>query len=440
MEHIFLDEPLALEYLGADLASDYEVKILDMRLDTNLPRCMSSFQPSVVGVTGYTVHVPTVKVICQQVKQTNPEVLTIVGGHHATVAPEDFALPYIDIVVIGDGVPTLKEIIQKLEKGEDFREIRGVAFTENGKLCRAEPRPITELDNFPLPDRSLTKNYRKHYHSEWAESLALVRTSRGCPHHCSFCGLWKLTGRRYLTRSVESIVEELAQIEEDYVFFADDESFIDTNRMSNLAKAIRAAGIEKKYSTVIRSDTLVKNPQLLAEWKKIGLDGLAVGLEFFSQEDLNYIDKGTSPAENMQAIDLLRSLDIPLYPLLIIRPEFSELDFRNLARQARLSNFDRLIQYSVLTPLPGTDLYEQEKEQMLKVDFEYFDYVHTILPTRLSLKEFYKQLAWLHKNSLSLKTYFNYLRKFSFPQRFRVAWAHYRFLSRVKTLYKDYPT
>ena len=210
--------------------------------------------------------------------------------------------------------------------------------------------------------------------------------------------------------------------------------------MSNLAKAIRAAGIEKKYSTVIRSDTLVKNPQLLAEWKKIGLDGLAVGLEFFSQEDLNYIDKGTSPAENMQAIDLLRSLDIPLYPLLIIRPEFSELDFRNLARQARLSNFDRLIQYSVLTPLPGTDLYEQEKEQMLKVDFEYFDYVHTILPTRLSLKEFYKQLAWLHKNSLSLKTYFNYLRKFSFPQRFRVAWAHYRFLSRVKTLYKDYPT
>lgn len=439
IDHLYLDEPLALEYLGADLAHIAEVRILDMRLENNLLDQISSFKPDIVGITGFTVHVSTIKAICQQVKQLQPEILTVVGGHHATVAPEDFACPSIDIVVTGDGVPTLREIVQKMKIREEPRETKGVAFLKNGEICLAESRPLTNLDDFPLPDRSLTRRYRKHYHGEWMEPVALVRTSRGCPNQCSFCAQWKLTGRRYLKRSVQSIIEELRHLEEKSIYFADDESFIDTKRMSDLAKSIKAEGIRKNYKAVIRSDTVVGNPELLEEWREIGLDSLAVGLEFYAQKDLDYVDKRTSLETNNQAIQLLEKLGIHLYPLFMVRPEYDERNFMDFATYVKTFNFDKRPQFSVLTPLPGADFYEQVKGQILEVGWEYFDCVHTVLPTKLPIKEFYRQLAKLYRESTTLKSYLNYLRRHPLTKMPRTAWVNYRDLSRINSLYKDYP-
>ena len=96
--------------------------------------------------------------------------------------------------------------------------------------------------------------------------LASIRTSKGCPHRCNFCALWKVAGGHYLKRSPECIVEELAQIEEPYVFFADDESLVDAARMETQAHRIREAGIEKQYFLYGRSDTIARNPGLLELW------------------------------------------------------------------------------------------------------------------------------------------------------------------------------
>src|SRR3972149_7483579 len=104
-----------------------------------------------------------------------------------------------------------------MERGEQPRETGGVAFYQNGKLSTTEARPLTNLDDFPFPDRSLTKQYRKHYHNERLSFDAMFRTSRGCPHRCNFCTQWKLTGGKYLTRSVENVVKELQRIEEESI-------------------------------------------------------------------------------------------------------------------------------------------------------------------------------------------------------------------------------
>lgn len=436
MEHLYLDEPLALEYLAADLRQSCAIKILDMRLDRNLTRELAGFQPDIVGVTGYTIHVPAIKAICQQVKQLQPEVLTIAGGHHATIAPQDFMHSGIDIIVIGDGVPTLKEIVQKVEKREDYRLVKGIAFFENGRLCRTESRPITGLDDFPLPDRSVTKRYRKRYFSEWIRSAASIRTSRGCPFRCSFCAQWKISGGKYFTRSVESIVDELKQIEESLVFFADDESFVDGRRMSRLAEMIEAEGIKKSYTAYARVDTVVRNPQLLEQWKRIGLDTVGLGLEFCAQEDLDYVGKGTTPELNKQAVEILRSLGIRPSLFLMVRPDYDELSFKAFVSYVRELSFD-VAKFTVLTPLPGTDLYEQEKGRMLNVDFEYFDLVHTVLPTKLSLKEFYRQLYQLYQNSIPMNKY-RYLRNYPINRMIALLWNNYRTMSRIKNLYKDY--
>ncbi len=86
--HMF--EPLALEYLAAGVAGDHDIRILDMRLDPDLDSALRDYQPDAVGITAYTVHVNTVKRLFRRIKEFNPRIVTVVGGHHATVMPEDF--------------------------------------------------------------------------------------------------------------------------------------------------------------------------------------------------------------------------------------------------------------------------------------------------------------------------------------------------------------
>lgn len=93
----------------------------------------------------------------------------------------------------------------------------------------------------------------------------------------------ELTGGRYLTQKPERIVEELATIAEPYVFFADDESLLDTERMRVLAELIERAGIKPRYFLYGWSDTIPRHPELLEQWKKIGLERVFMGLECIRQ-------------------------------------------------------------------------------------------------------------------------------------------------------------
>ena len=115
-DDVFLYEPLALEYVAAGVIDEHDVRILDLRLEKNLPQVLASFSPDVVGITAYTVHVNGVRALFEQIKGWNPQLLTVVGGHHATVAPQDFLSPHIDLIVIGEGVFIFKEIVRRFER------------------------------------------------------------------------------------------------------------------------------------------------------------------------------------------------------------------------------------------------------------------------------------------------------------------------------------
>ena len=178
-EDVFLYEPLALEYIAAGVCQDHDVKILDLRLEKDLQGAVEQFEPDVVGITSYTVHVNTVRGLFSQIKTWDPEVLTVVGGHHATVAPEDFASPHIDAIVVGEGVFSFKEIVSRRERGEGFEGIPGVCIAGNGSLVKYAPVRVNDLDVFPFPERDYTAQYRSNYFSEWMKPLASMRTSKG---------------------------------------------------------------------------------------------------------------------------------------------------------------------------------------------------------------------------------------------------------------------
>ena len=436
-EDIFLYEPLALEYLAAGVSQDHDVTILDLRLEKDLLAALERVRPDVVGITSYTVHVNPVRYLFAQVKAWDPQVLTVVGGHHATVAPQDFVSPYIDLIVMGEGVFPFQEIVARFERGEEFDGVPGVGLARNGALVKAAPAPVDGLDVFPLPDRRFTARYRPHYFSEWMKPLTSLRTSKGCPYRCKFCALWKLAGGRYLKRQPAKIVEELAGLDEEYVFFADDESLVDASRMKALAGLIREVGIQKRYYLYGRSDTIARNPDLLELWREVGLERVFVGLEFFRDEDLEDIRKGSTLRDNEQAVRVLQGLDIDIHASLIVRPEFTRADFAACTSYCRSLDLD-FATFAVLTPLPGTDFYTEVREQMITHDYDYFDFIHTLLPTALPLKDFYEEYYQLYQRAISFTKRLAMLRRMQWRDVPAMVANSYRVFGRLRKAYQDY--
>lgn len=437
IEDFFIYEPLCLEYIAAGVASDHDVQILDMRIEKNLQEVVQAFRPDIVGITAYTVHVNIVRDLFAQVKQWNPDILTVVGGHHATVAPGDFVSPSIDLIVMGEGVAAFREIVQRHEKGQPFEGIPGTVFADDGRLVTSDALPVIDLDACPFPERSLTAKYRKHYYSEWMKPLVSVRTSKGCPYRCKFCSLWKIAGGKYFKRTPERVVEELAGIEEEFIFFADDESLVDASRMKDLARRIREAGIKKKYFLYGRSDTIARNPELLEMWRDVGLEQVLIGLEFFRDEDLEYANKGSTIAENEKAVKLLHDLGVEVYASLILRPEFDRSDFAAYRQYTRSLGL-HFASFAVLTPLPGTDFYEEVKDRMITDNYDYVDFVHTLLPTKLPLKEFYQEYFDLSRKAVALSKRIAYLRRYPWRDIPSLLLKAHRYQKRLKRLYRDY--
>lgn len=438
-DRIFLFEPLALEYLGAGLKEDgHQVELLDARLDSDILAAFRRFQPEVVGITGYTSQVNIVRRLACELKVVVPELLVVVGGHHATVQPEDFNIPEINVLVIGEGVFTLREIVDAFACGEaDYAAIAGIALPGPDGLRFSSPRCYTDLNALPFPDRSLTARHRTKYFSEWFKPLASVRTSLGCTARCNFCSLWSITGGKYLRRDPESVVEELRQVAEPNVFFCDDESMCDTRRMDRLADLIGATGIRKNYFLYARVDTIVKYPELFAKWAKIGLAQVFVGMEDYSDERLTAMHKGVNSAQQVEAVRILDDLGVMMYASYMVNPDYSHEDFRNLLAYVRRLKH-KYATFTVMTPLPGTELHAENRPRLLSTRPELFDMMHALLPTRLPLAEFYEEMARLWTRAVPLYRVLPTLFRFGIHGMLLRIRLFGTFLRRLRNAHLDY--
>lgn len=437
-DEIFLFEPLALEYLGAGLKKDgHDVQLLDARIEPDYEGACRRFQPDVVGLTGFTSHVNIIKKMAERLKAISPEVLIVVGGHHATVRPKDFNDARIDVVVIGEGVFTLREILSAVETGSSFSHIDGIAIPHVDDMIFSKPRPYTDLNELPFPDRSLTASYRKQYFSEWFTPLASVRTSLGCTARCTFCALWKITEGKYLRRAPEQVVEELQTVAEPNVFFCDDESMCDVKRMDRLADLIAAAGIRKKYFLYGRVDTIVNHPELFAKWSKIGLVQVFVGMEDFSDSRLKAMKKGISTAQQAEAVRILDSLGIMMYASYMVDPAYSKEDFSTLLAYVRKMKH-KYATFTVMTPLPGTELHDTREAELLSRKPELYDMLHPLFPTTLPLQDFYKELADLWIKAVPFYRVVPTLFRFGLQGMLIRIKVFSRVLEKLKTMHLDY--
>jgi len=403
---ILMIEPLGLECVGAALKlHQHDVHLIDLRLEN--PRVLAAhlraFRPGAVGIScGFTTDVYSTLHTASRIREILPNATVFVGGHHASLIPGDFLFPGspVDAVVIGEGEWTGLELVDALERGDDPGSVSAVATLANLGSGVGHRNHSNNLDDLPIPDRHLTRRYRRWYHHAFDTPSAAVETSRGCPFDCNFCSIWVFYQRRARRRSPERIVEDLAQVRalgEDRVFFTDDIAFLQHDAYEELAQQIRAAGLKLLYSCETRSDLVVKYRDLFKSWKEIGMKTIFLGIEKVDDNGLDAVRKRTKggAATNLEAIEILRQHGITPMTSLITDPAWGEEDFDRLEEFVRLAHLP-CPTFTVLTPLPGTELWETSKSQLTTTDYNLFDVMHLVLPSKLPPKRFFERLARLY--------------------------------------------
>lgn len=393
-------EPLGLEYI-AGVLTDHDVEILDMKTESRWELRLAEFQPDVVGISGTVIHTYRMIEVLDKAKEMHPETLTIVGGTHATLMPNDFDHPAVDLVIPGFGTDAVVECVRRFGQRRTFKDVSGVACRDNGRLRFNSPRQTPrDLNHLPMPRRDLTARYRKKYfHLVW-KPTALIVSSVGCPSRCSFCPCPVLTNGRYLKRSPELVVQELEEISEPYIYAGDDNFFFDYKHALEIQRLISSSGIAKQYYILSRADEITRHPDLVEKWAEIGLKKVFLGLESINNEELQSLNKKCSVDKNNRAIEILHTNGVDPLGAFIIQPHYTKKDFDDLLRY-----MDRMRiyyhEFTIMTPFPGTAFYNQVRDEILQTDRRIFDLAHSVLPTSIPADEFYRLLSRLYRRAHS---------------------------------------
>nr|WP_300002440.1 radical SAM protein [Tissierella sp.] len=390
LQHVMVCEPLELQYLAANIPdgikNHIEVKIIDMILEKKeYIEILKQEKPDFIVFTGYITHVGVIKDLAKKSKEAIEGVRTGVGGVHAEVLPEDFQSPYIDFVYSKNGIDGFNLTLESLLKGQDRDYIRD-------ELLNSGPKKT--VFNYKHPDRQVVGRYRDKYYYMFHNPCALIKTSYGCPFDCSFCFCKEITDRQYFTRPMEDVMDELESLSEEEIYIVDDDFLFSVSRLKSFIEAIKTRGIRKKFLVYGRADFIVNNIEILKELKEVGLQAVIVGIESLREKDLKEYRKKTSIDINEKCINILKALDIELYATLIIPLDFSKRDFKDLSSWLRGLDV-KFVNLQPLTPLPGTDIFENYLENLIvkREDYHLWDMAHVVLrPEHMSIRKFYLQL------------------------------------------------
>ncbi len=394
LKHLMICEPLELEYVAAGLEGHY-VQIFDMILERDLHRRLREFDPDVVGTSCYINGVNEVKKICRHVKLWKPHCITIVGGVQASLAPDDFADPAIDAIVLGDGTSIIGELITAVAAQSPFETIAGLALLRrDNSMVKTSPRAyMPDPDQLPLPRRDLTKHLHHRYYYLFHQPVALVKTTWGCWYQCNFCVTWRITGGRAYSRSPESIVAEIEQISQREIYIVDDIFLYDPDRLATICDLLQRRGIKKNFLVYGRADFIVTHQDILRQWSELGLKAVIVGLEAVTDQELLDMNKKSTTELNREAVSALRNSGIDVYASFITGLNYVKSDWDRLDRFIQ-DNGIYYVNISPQTPMPGSPIWPRCADQLTipRSAHGLWDLTHPVMPTKMSLREYYRAL------------------------------------------------
>jgi hopanoid C-3 methylase HpnR len=385
-------EPLGLERVAAAVrAAGHDVRLLDLQVfdHTDYARELAEFQPRAVGFSlNYLANVPEVIDLAKATRARWPRAFVFVGGHSASfIAAEllEHAAGAIDAVVRGEGEVMAPRLLDQLDDG-GLERLPGVVT-----LAGAGPTPtlLDDLDRH-LPARDLGRR-RRRYFIGVLDPCASAELTRGCPWDCAFCSAWTFYGRSYRKVSPEAAAEDLARVREPSVFLVDDVAFIQAEHGFAIGRELERRRIRKQYYLETRCDVLLKNQEVFAYWRRLGLYYMFLGVEALDEEGLRHHRKRVTWNENERALEVARRLGFAVAINIIADPDWDERRFA-IVREWALS-VPEIVHLTVATPYPGTETWLTEPRPLTTHDYRLFDVQHAVLPTRLPLARFYEELV-----------------------------------------------
>lgn len=324
--------PLGLATIGAFLRQNgYNIKFEQCfvsRGDEQLEAVTIS-EADIYGFQLNMVNYPSVKAISEKIKKKRPGSVIVLGGPFLVSLSEQILKcePLFDFIVMGEGELTSLELVQAIEKGEkDYSGIKGIAWRDNAGLVRKnDSRPlINDLDTIPFPARDLLENARKDAKDNCIMESVRIITSRGCISKCTFCCVNFYNkvqkGKVWRGRSPENVVDELELLSGTYgarLFNFSDSSFEDPGKHGKVrSREICEEIIRRKLNVSIkiymRCETMKteEDKELLALYKRAGIDVVIIGAESGSDYELKIYGKNATLEDNSNTLNMLRGLDL----------------------------------------------------------------------------------------------------------------------------------
>ena len=352
--------PLNLCICAAVTPPDWEVRIVDECVE----KINFNEKPDVVGISAMTCTAPRAYAIADEFRKKG--VTVVMGGIHPSALPEE-ALGHSDCVCIGEAEGTLPRFfedymsrdVKKIYRASDLAEPAGIA---------APRRELIDKKNYLISNA--------------------IQTTRGCPHSCTFCTTYSIFGKRHRQRPVEDIVHEMKSTGGRFFIFADDNVVGNFRWAKELFKALIPLKINWGGQCTI---LMGKDAELLRLASQSGCKGVILGLETTSQESLSEGHKDyIRTDEYLKLIRRFQKHGISIWGSFLFGFDSDTrqtcLDTINFARRAKLS----MSCYPILTPYPGTPLYDMLKSEgrLLTEDWaKYNGATVTFKPKRMQVEE-----------------------------------------------------
>ncbi|MDP1621749.1 MAG: radical SAM protein [Bacteroidales bacterium] len=362
-------QPLSLGIIAALTPPDWKVKIIDENF-----RNFRYYEADLVGFTAFSSTVSRAYELAQLYRDKG--IPTVIGGIHASMCPDE-AAEYVDSVVIGEAETIWPKVIS------DF---------ETNSLQRVYKGPLSDLIASPKPRRDL-------FHPGYI--FASVQTTRGCPMNCDFCSVTTFNGSQYRYRPIDEVIAEMKEIPQKNIFILDDNIVGNTSKAQNRAielfKAMISGGINKDWIGQA-SLNVADNEDVLKYAAESGCRMLFIGIESEREDQLQGANKRLNVKMGVNSYDdVFRKMH--KYGIAVIagfifgweNDTIERIDHRVKFTRACLADS---IQATLLTPLPGTGLFERMKREGRLVlnnfpeDWQHYGYESLVFnPTTMDRKE-----------------------------------------------------
>ncbi len=332
--------PLSLAYVAAVTPETWNIKVIDENFD-----CFHYTEADLVAITAFTSNINRAYEIAAQYRKRG--VAVVIGGIHASMVPDEVAR-YADAVIVGEVEDIWKKVLQDFE-----------AFNLQ-KIYKAPPIVDFHKNNI-RPRRDIF-----HPGYLWRS----VQTSRGCPFDCTFCSVSRYLGRQFRQREVEDVLDELAEIDGKYITFSDDNLIGHCRENMERAKRLFQGMIDRKLDKLWWMQTSInatEDEEIIRLAGRAGCMFAFLGFESIDTGMLKSMGKGANiriGADNYRKIvDIFHKYGIGVIGGFIIGNDYESPNYYREFSTFLLHSQIDVFSISLLTPLPGTRLFEQMESE-----------------------------------------------------------------------------